>query len=209
VGIGRVGGTEAELAGYRPVSELLRKMVPPPKAWLEAIGVKLVQIASRTGGSPARSILHVIFSDAIREIHITSRGTYGVRRIHARANARPWTDRLAGDGVDAHAGNWAKGHLRTAEVASAAPGPNLHGHGQSPVHPKGSNSGFRTLPSTRPARQDPLRRRPRCLTAPGRGLVHRLVTDRSRGHKTPWACPSVSGHGKLPIGGHRTACWWP
>lgn len=39
--------------------------------------------AWRTRAPSARSIRHVILTDAIREIHATSRGVYGVRRVHA------------------------------------------------------------------------------------------------------------------------------
>ena len=39
--------------------------------------------AWRTRAPSARSIRHVILTDAIRQIHATSRGVYGVRRVHA------------------------------------------------------------------------------------------------------------------------------
>ncbi len=39
--------------------------------------------AWRTRAPSARSIRHVILTDAIREVHATSHGVYGVRRVHA------------------------------------------------------------------------------------------------------------------------------
>src|SRR5260370_36789667 len=39
--------------------------------------------ASRSRAPSARSIRHAWLSDVIRQVHATSRGTYGIRRVHA------------------------------------------------------------------------------------------------------------------------------
>lgn len=39
--------------------------------------------ARRSRAPSARSIRHAWLSDVIREVHVTSRGTYGIRRVHA------------------------------------------------------------------------------------------------------------------------------
>lgn len=94
----KIAELEAELAVYRRASELLGKVVPPKRRF-EAIAVMAeeglpVQVATRalktsepgfydwrTRAPSARSIRHAILTDAIREIHATSRGVYGVRRL--------------------------------------------------------------------------------------------------------------------------------
>jgi putative transposase len=37
----------------------------------------------KTRAPSARSIRHALLTDAISEVHVLSRGTYGVRRVHA------------------------------------------------------------------------------------------------------------------------------
>jgi putative transposase len=39
--------------------------------------------ARRSGAPSARAIRHVWLTDVIRQVHIASRGTYGIRRVHA------------------------------------------------------------------------------------------------------------------------------
>lgn len=96
----RITELEAGLAIHRRASELLGRVVPPKRRY-EAIAVmaaqgQAVQVAARvlsalesgfcawrTRAPSARSIRHVILTDAIRQIHAASKGIYGARRVHA------------------------------------------------------------------------------------------------------------------------------
>jgi putative transposase len=90
---------KAEPAVHRRASELLGRWCP--KRRFEAIVVVAgeglpVQLATRVLGvsesgyydaltrpPSARSSRHAWLTDQIREIHLTSHGTYGARRVHA------------------------------------------------------------------------------------------------------------------------------
>jgi hypothetical protein len=86
---------ETELAVYRPASELLGKVVlqeavrgdggegcrcswPP-----ESSGCPSRVTTSSAAGPSARAVRHALLTDLIRDVHVASRGSHGVRRVHA------------------------------------------------------------------------------------------------------------------------------
>ena len=68
--------------------------------------------ARRSRAPSARAIRHVWLTDVIREVHIASRGTYGIRRVHA--------DLILGQGI-------AVGHLAVEMLMRRAGIPGVSG----------------------------------------------------------------------------------
>ena len=101
----RIRELEAELAVHRRAAELLKE-TSRPKSRFAAIGVMAteglsVQVACRVLGVSesgyyawrkrplsARAVRHAWLTDRIRAVHAASRGTYGARRVQARAGPR-------------------------------------------------------------------------------------------------------------------------
>jgi hypothetical protein len=141
-----------------------------------------------------RQVRHAWLTDVIRQVHADSRGTYGARRVHAEltlghgliVGSQQVSLLMRRAGLQGLSGRprWRRApNLPTAtdlvdrQFAPRAARPVVgHRHHRAP-DPRG---------------QGVLRRGPRRLLAPGRGLVHRRLTDRSTGHQR-----SRDGH-RLP-----------
>jgi putative transposase len=96
----RIAQLEAELAVHRRASELLKEAVHPKDRYAAIaamvdeglpaqLACRVLEVSEsgfyhwRSRPPSARAIRHVWLTDQIRAVHAASRGTYGVRRVHA------------------------------------------------------------------------------------------------------------------------------
>jgi len=156
--------------------------------------------AWRGRGTSAREVRHAWLTDLIRQVHASSNGIYGARRVHAELtlghgvmvghNGIEMLMRRAG--IKGLPGNKRPRRVHQPPTAADPGRPALHPARTQPAvghrHHRTPNSG----------REGLLRRRAGRLLPQGGRLVHRLDADSQPGHQR-------SGHGHRqppPNGGH-------